>query len=104
VSDSAYNVIKILIAKSDDIAGAVDQMPEDAKELYAETVQSLHIELQLLATSSTDGQQEFHKDNIAHLKSTLTSLDAVADIKVYKTTVRVLGEILKTAVMIALAL
>ena len=104
MSDGAYNIIKILIARSDDIAGAIDRMPLDAQELYAETVQSLHVELQLLASASNKGQQQFHKDNIAHLKATLSSLDAMADIKMYKTTVKVLGEILKTTIMIALAL
>jgi hypothetical protein len=104
VSDSAYNVLKILIARSDDIADAVERMTPEDKELYEETVQFLHVELQLLATTSEEGQQQYHKDNIAHLKSALSSLDAVADIKVYKTTIKVLGEILKTAVMVALAL
>lgn len=99
-----YDIVKILIARSDDIAGAVERMPQDARELYEETVQNLHVELQLLATASDEGQQKFHKDNIAHLKSALASLDAVADIKVYRTTVKVFGEILKTAIGIALAL
>jgi hypothetical protein len=103
VSDT-YDIVKILMERSDDISGAVDRMPPDACELYESTVQDLHVELQLLATASNKGQQEFHKNNIAHLKSALSSLDAVADIKVYKTTVKVLGEILKTAVTIALAL
>lgn len=104
MSDSAYDIIKILVARSDDIAQAVERMPEDARALYEETVQSLHVELQLLATASSEGQQQFHKDNIAHLKSALSSLDAVADIKVYRTTVKVLGVIMKTAISIALAL
>lgn len=103
MSDS-YNIVKILINRSDDIAGAIERMPHDARELYSETVQGLHVELQLLATASDPGQKKFHEDNIAHLKATLTSLDAVADIKMYRTTVKVLGEILKTAIAIALAL
>ena len=104
MSDAAYSVLKVLIARSDDIAGAVERMPEAAKVLYEDTVQDLHVELALLSTAGTDNQRRLHEDNIRHLKSALSSLDAVSDIKVYRTTVRVLGEIIKTAIAVALAL
>lgn len=104
MSEAAYSVLKVLIARSDDIAGAVERMPEDAKALYEDTVQDLHVELALLATSETDSQRSFHENNIRHLKSALSSLDGVSDIKVYRTTLRVLGEIIKTAIAVALTL
>jgi hypothetical protein len=104
VNTVALSLVRVLMANSDDIAKAVTKLPPDARELYAEAAEDLNIELTLLATAESESQQDYHKNNIAHIKSTLASLDAVTDINLYKTTINVLGVILKTAVGIALAL
>ena len=91
-----------LIANSNELAGAYERLPEDAEILYQQLVSELHREI--VGLSSATGQQEAkrHKDNIAHIKSGLDSLDAVSKINLYRTTVKVLKEVAMIAFKIAL--
>lgn len=95
-------LVLALIQNSGKLAKAYERLPEDARQLYRVAVSDLHKEIALL---SANGQQEAerHKDNIAHIKSTLDSLDAVSRIKMYRTTVKVLRQVALIAFKVALA-
>ena len=99
-----YNILITLAKASRGIYEAIERMPPDARKLYEECAHALRIELVLLASATEEADLKEHMDNIAHLKSTLTSLDAIADIKLYRTTVKVLLKLAKTAATMALTL
>ena len=95
-------LVLMLVANSRELAAAHERLPADAEALYQQLVAALHTEIVGLASATGQQEAKRHKDNIAHIKSGLSSLDAVSKINLYRTTVKVLKEVAMIAFKIAL--